>query len=107
MGFGMRRGYLLDTNQITKAVTSRSSSVAVRIREAVARGAIVGTCVPVLCEAEEVCSVHGQGNKLRAERRRMLRQMTIWLMAGDAAIEFGIVSRETRTEERALSHLDL
>ena len=51
MGHSVTAGYLIDTNHLSRAVTS-ASSVRQRITDLRQRGIKVGTFVPVLCEIE-------------------------------------------------------
>jgi tRNA(fMet)-specific endonuclease VapC len=106
MGPAVRGGYLLDTNQLGRAVTP-GSPVRQRIAAARGRGARVGTCVPVLCEIEAGIQQVSQPDQYRVNLDRLLRLVRVWPIDGMTARRYGEIHADLRRRGRALSQVDM
>ncbi len=102
----MTWGYLLDTNHIGHAVTP-GSIVRQRITELRLAGSRVGTCVPVLCEIEAGLQQVRQAQLYRLNLDRLLRQVRVWPLDNQTAIEFGIIHNDLKRRGRVLSQVDM
>ena len=103
----MRRGYLLDTNQLSLAAAKRGWGVVAKLRDAASRGVRVGTCVPVLCEIEAGFAGMTNAARYRAELRHLLRLVAVWPIDLATAAEYGQAFQELRTKGRARSQVDM
>ena len=102
----MTSGYLLDTNHLGHAVTP-GSPVRGRIVEHRARGARVGTCVPVLCEIEAGIQQVGRPEVYRHNFQRLLRQVRVWPVDPATARIYGAIHHNLRSRGRVLSQVDI
>ena len=106
MGIAVTAGYLLDTNHLSRAVTS-GSSVRRRITELRQRGVKVGTCVPVLCEIEAGIVQVNRPQIYRQNLDRLLRQMRIWPIDPATARIYGAIHHDLKQRGRVLSQVDM
>jgi predicted nucleic acid-binding protein len=102
----MRAGYLLDTNQVSVAVTP-GSSVNRRVRDCRRRGVAVGTCVPVLCDIEVGVRQVADPAQYRLDLDRLLRQVRVWPLDRAASEEYGLIYNDLRRRGRSLSQVDM
>jgi tRNA(fMet)-specific endonuclease VapC len=98
--------YILDTNAVS-AFINHLHGVDVRVREARARGARIGTCMPVVGELYYglELSVTRDENIRRANAG--LKQLVIWPFDLDAAKEFGRIRAHLRRVGRTMQIVDV
>jgi tRNA(fMet)-specific endonuclease VapC len=102
----MTSGYLLDTNHVGHAVTP-GSIVRQRIAELRAKGARMGTCIPVLCEIEAGIQQVKQPDAYRLNLERLLRQVRIWPIDRLTARIYGEIHHDLKRRGRVLSQVDM
>jgi tRNA(fMet)-specific endonuclease VapC len=100
------RGFLLDTNHLSKAVR-HDSPLHNRIYDEKCKGLRVGTCVPVLCEVESgrlnVADPEAYCKGLAA----VLRKICLWPLTKITAQHFGEIDQDLRRRGRILSQVDI
>jgi predicted nucleic acid-binding protein len=100
------RGYLLDTNQLTLAVRNESPMFDRIIFER-RRGFRIGTCVPVLCEAEAGGRNVADPDTYRTGLGTLLRKVRVWPLTIETSQRFGEIYVDLRRRGRVLSHVDI
>ena len=106
MGTAVTAGYLLDTNHLSRAVTT-GSLVRQRIAELRNRGVKVGTCVPVLCEIEAGIQQVHEPDAYRQNLQRLLRQIRVWPIDPSTARIYGVIYQDLKRRGRVLSQVDM
>jgi tRNA(fMet)-specific endonuclease VapC len=106
MGERVNSGYLLDTNHLSKAVSS-GSLVQRTIAELRASGLKIGTCVPVLCEIEAGIQQVRQPDEYRRDLDAVLRQVRIWPIDRSTARIYGEIWIDLKRRGRILSQVDM
>ena len=106
MGTAVTAAYLLDTNHVSRAVTS-GSSVRERILELRQRGIKIGTCVPVLCEIEAGIQQVSRPDANRQNLARLLRQIRVWPINPVTARIYGEIYHDLKRRGRVLSQVDI
>jgi tRNA(fMet)-specific endonuclease VapC len=99
-------GYLLDTNHVSRAVTT-GSSVRERIAELRQRGIKIGTCVPILCEIEAGIQQVSKPDAYRKNLARLLRQISVWPIDPTTARIYGEIHHDLKRRGRVLSQVDM
>ncbi len=102
----MTAGYLLDTNHLGLAVTP-GSPFRLKITNLRKRGFKIGTCVPVLCEIEAGIQQIQRPKEYRLNLGALLRQVRIWPIDRQTAIEYGIIHHDVKQRGRVLSQVDI
>ena len=100
------RGYLLDTNQLGKAVRP-GSLVRQRITAARKIGEKFGTCIPVLCELEVGILQVNNPAAYRTALARLLREVRIWPIDVVTVTHYGEIRQELRQKGSAMSQVDM
>jgi tRNA(fMet)-specific endonuclease VapC len=98
--------YLLDTNAVGDFMNDRFG-IPDRIREAKNRGAIVGTCEPVV--AELYFGVENSGSRDENLRRvaHVLTRLRCWPLDRKASQEYGRLASLLRRTGRVMGHMDI
>jgi predicted nucleic acid-binding protein len=102
----VRSGYLLDTNHLGHAVTA-GSVPRKRIGDLRARGAKLGTCVPVLCEIEVGIQQVSRPDVYRLNLEGLLRQIRLWPIDRLTAQNYGEIQHDLKLRGRVLSQVDV
>ncbi|HEX8910817.1 MAG TPA: type II toxin-antitoxin system VapC family toxin [Humisphaera sp.] len=102
----MRAGFLLDTNHLSHALRPVSHARE-GILERRAKGIVLGTCVPVLCEVEVGLAHHARRDELRGRLQHLLRHVRVWPIEMETARQYGAVAAELRRKGKALSQVDM
>ncbi|HEY2412960.1 MAG TPA: type II toxin-antitoxin system VapC family toxin [Pirellulaceae bacterium] len=100
------KGYLLDTNHVSKAVR-RDSPLHERIYREKQRGLRVGTCVPVLCEIESGRLNVADPIAYRKGLAKLLTKILLWPLTETTAEHFGEIDQDLRRRGRLLSQVDI
>jgi tRNA(fMet)-specific endonuclease VapC len=102
----MTRRYLLDTNHLSAAV-NRVSPLRDRLRRSHRSGAVLGTCVPVLCELEAGFQQTDDPAGLRRALVDLLGFVRVWPLEYAVARLYGEWHAELRRRGRVLSSVDI
>ncbi|MBI3270485.1 MAG: type II toxin-antitoxin system VapC family toxin [Planctomycetes bacterium] len=100
------KGYLLDTNHISNAISPGSALMA-RLGIAAKRGQRMGICVPVLCELESGIRGLVRPEEHRRGLDKFLAHARIWPLDRMTAAMYGALYQDLRRRGRALSQVDL
>ena len=102
----MTRRYLLDSGPAFD-FAFRRNGIYERSAERRRRGAIVGTCVPVL--GEMVGGIEGSDSRDRsmATFQRHINQLVLWPYEKAAAWEFGCIIADLRRRGRPMQQIDI
>ena len=98
--------YILDTNALS-AFINHLHGVDVRVREAKARGARIGTCVPVIGELFYGLELSSSRDENVKRARAGLKHLAIWPFDMAAGEEFGRLRAELRRIGRAMQIVDM
>jgi tRNA(fMet)-specific endonuclease VapC len=98
--------YLLDTNMMQDFI-ERRRGVDVRVRDALARGAIIGTCMPVLAELFYGVEFSASREINRPRLMRGLDKIRCWPFDRKAAEEYGRIAAELRRIGRPMQQIDI
>jgi tRNA(fMet)-specific endonuclease VapC len=98
--------YLLDTNQLSQAVTV-GTVVRERVMEMRALGRVIGICAPVLCELEVGIRQVRDADQFRVNLKRLLARVRIWPIEAVTATFYGEIYGDLRRRGRALSQVDM
>jgi predicted nucleic acid-binding protein len=98
--------YLLDTNHIGEAI-GQVSVVRDRIQQMHRRGAVFGTCGPVLCELVVGIVLRKDSAKTRKRLDGLLKVVRVWPTDLAVADRYGEVYHELKQAGRALSQVDM
>jgi tRNA(fMet)-specific endonuclease VapC len=101
----MRR-YLLDTNMMGDLINHRRG-VDVRVQEARARGAVIGTCMPVVAELFFGVELSSSGAANRPRLLRGLSRVRCWPFDREAAEHYGRLAAELRRIGRSMQQIDI
>jgi len=100
------KGFLLDTNHISKAVR-HNSPLQRRIYAEKQRGLRVGTCIPVLCEIESGRLNVADPIAYRKGLDGLLDRIVVWPLTRITAHFFGEIDQDLRRRGRVLSQVDI
>jgi tRNA(fMet)-specific endonuclease VapC len=97
--------FLLDTNMMGHFI-NRRRGVDARVRQARSEGAVIGTCVPVVCEL-----FFGVENSVSREknRQRLIRSLSAipcWPLDRKAAEEYGRLAAELKRVGRRIQQIE-
>lgn len=98
--------FLLDTNHLGAAVRS-VSPVRQRIRWMKSRGAIVGTCVPALCELAVGARQVRDPATYRKALSRLLAGLRIWTLDEQTALHYGDIYHHLQRAGYVCSQVDM
>jgi tRNA(fMet)-specific endonuclease VapC len=98
--------YLLDTG-IAGDYLNRRGNVYTRARQAIAAGARLGLCAPVLGELWDGVFYSATRGVNEALLRRHLGHFAIWPFEQTAALEYGRLAAELRRRGRAMQQIDI
>ncbi|MFI5459687.1 MAG: type II toxin-antitoxin system VapC family toxin [Isosphaerales bacterium] len=98
--------YLLDTNMVGHFI-DRRRGVDARVREARARGAVIGTCVPVVAELFFGVEFSASREINRPRLVRGLSRIRCWPFDRNAAEEYGRLAAELRRIGRLMQQIDI
>ena len=98
--------YLLDTNMVSDFI-HRRQGVDVQVRDAMARGAIIGTCMPVLAELFYGVELSASREINRPRLVRGLNKIRCWPFDRNAAEEYGRIAAELRRIGRPMQQIDI
>ncbi|HSI36284.1 MAG: type II toxin-antitoxin system VapC family toxin [Phycisphaerae bacterium] len=98
--------YLLDTNAVT-ALANRREPFASRVREARLRGAVIGTCEPVVGELYYGLELSATRDVNQPRVERALSELRTWPFDRRAAREYGRVAAELRRRARTMQIIDM
>ena len=101
----MRR-YLLDTG-IASDFIHRRHDIDIRVGEAVLRGDIVGTCVPVLCELWAGVEVSASRDRNIDRMKHALSRLRVWPFEVKAGEMYGRLYAELRRKGRPMQVIDI
>ncbi len=98
--------YLLDTNMVGHFI-DRRRGVDGRVREARSRGAIIGTCLPVVAELFYGVEFSASREINRPRLLRGLSRIRCWPFDREAAEEYGRIAAELRRIGRPMQQIDI
>jgi tRNA(fMet)-specific endonuclease VapC len=98
--------YLLDTNMVSDFI-HRRQGVDVQVRDAMARGAIIGTCMPVLAELFYGVELSASREINRPRLVRGLNKIRCWPFDRNAAEEYGRIAAQLRRIGRDMQQIDI
>jgi tRNA(fMet)-specific endonuclease VapC len=98
--------YLLDTNAMGHFLDHRRG-VDVRVRDARMRGAIIGTCIPVVAELFYGVEFSASRDANRPRLVRGLSRIRCWPFDRKAAEEYGRIAAELRRIGRPMQQIDI
>lgn len=98
--------YLLDTNAVGDLMNHRYG-VDIRVREARGRGAIIGTCEPVVAEMYFGAENSADPDKSLALLNRLLPGLKCWPLSRDASRQFGRVMAILRRSGLPIGPMDV
>lgn len=98
--------YLLDTNMMGHFI-NRRKGVDRRARQARERGAVLGTCLPVICEL--FFGVENSATRDTNHKRlvRALAGVVCWPLDRKAAEEYGRVAADLKQRGRLIQQIDI
>jgi tRNA(fMet)-specific endonuclease VapC len=97
---------LLDTNMMGHFI-NRRKGVDSRVRQARLQGAIVGTCLPVVCELFFGVENSASRDKNRNRLVRSLSRIICWPLDRKAAEEYGRLAAELKQKGRMIQQIDI
>jgi tRNA(fMet)-specific endonuclease VapC len=100
------RRYLLDTNAVGDWI-SRRHGVDLRVREARGRGAVIGTCEPVIAELFFGVENSDTRDENEARLQRALAGMKCWPMTRQASREFGRIMATLKRSGAMIGPMDV
>jgi tRNA(fMet)-specific endonuclease VapC len=98
--------YLLDTNMMGHFI-HRSRGVDAQVQSARERGAIIGTCMPVLAELFYGIELSASREINRPRLMRGLDKIRCWPFDRKAAEEYGRIAAELRRTGRPMQQIDI
>jgi len=97
---------LLDTNMMGHFI-NRRRGVDVRVRQARSQGAVIGTCLPVVCELFFGAENSATRDKNRRRLIRSLSAITCWPLDRNAAEEYGRIAADLKRRGRKIQQIDI
>jgi len=98
--------FLLDTNMMGHFI-NRRKGVDHRVRDARLQGAVVGTCLPVVCELFFGVENSATRDKNRKRLVRALTGIVCWPLERKAAEEYGRVAADLKRTGRLIQQIDI
>ncbi len=98
--------YLLDTNAMGDLLDHRRG-VDVRVREARIRGAVIGTCLPVVAELFFGVEFSASRDLNRPRLVRGLSRVRCWPFDRKASEEYGRIAAQLRRMGRPMQQIDM
>jgi tRNA(fMet)-specific endonuclease VapC len=98
--------YMLDTNMVGHFIDHRRG-VDIRVREARARGAVIGTCLPVIAELFYGAEFSASREINRPRLIRGLARIRCWPFDRASAEEYGRLAAELRRIGRPMQQIDI
>ena len=98
--------FLLDTNMMGHFI-NRRKGVDSRVRQARLQGAVVGTCLPVVCELFFGVENSASRDKNRKRLVRSLSGIVCWPLDRKAAEEYGRLATALKRRGRMIQQIDI
>ena len=98
--------YLLDTNMMGHFI-NRRKGVDQRVRQARLQGAVVGTCLPVVCELFFGVENSVSRDKNRKRLVHALSRIVCWPLDRKAAEEYGRLAAHLKGKGRVIQQIDI
>jgi tRNA(fMet)-specific endonuclease VapC len=98
--------YLLDTNMVGHFI-DRRRGVDARVRDARSRGAVIGTCMPVVAELFYGVEFSASREINRPRLLRGIMRIRCWPFDRESAEEYGRLAAELRRIGRPMQQIDI